>query len=98
MLKVNAFEPGRPATLDLVDRRKVFDAHGFGPGLNALARGQVYYHRPGNWAEQPNFFNPYWRPRLAPVLQGRRESPLVEALVRWLPGDLGRMPQKALTH
>ena len=42
-------------------------------GLNAIARGQVYYHRPGNWTEHPNFFNPFWRARLAPVgrkLQG----------------------------
>jgi hypothetical protein len=38
-------------------------------GLNAVARGMVYYHRPGNWTEHPNFFNPYWRARLAPVGQ-----------------------------
>jgi hypothetical protein len=44
-------------------------------GLNAVSRGQVYYHRPrsagrfesSNWTEHPNFFNPYWRARLAPV-------------------------------
>ena len=37
-----------------------------------LARGQAYYHRPDgsvNWKEHPNFFNPYWRARLAPVGQ-----------------------------
>jgi hypothetical protein len=41
-------------------------------GLNVLARGQAYYHRPDgavNWKEHPNFFNPYWRARLAPVGQ-----------------------------
>ncbi|MFC1482519.1 hypothetical protein ACFL51_01805 [Myxococcota bacterium] len=27
----------------------------------------VYYHRPGVWEEHPNFFNPFWRARLAPV-------------------------------
>ncbi len=36
-------------------------------GLNAISRGMVYYHRPGNWSEPPNFFNPFWRARLAPV-------------------------------
>ena len=38
-------------------------------GLNVISRGQAYYHRPGNWIEQPNFFNPFWRARLAPVGQ-----------------------------
>lgn len=33
----------------------------------AVARAQTYYHRPGNWREAPNFFNPYWRARLASV-------------------------------
>lgn len=36
-------------------------------GLNAISRGMVYYHRPGVWDEPPNFFNPFWRARLAPV-------------------------------
>lgn len=35
-------------------------------GINAIARAQVYYHRPGAWREPPNFFNPYWGARLAP--------------------------------
>lgn len=38
-------------------------------GLNVIARGMAYYHRPGNWGEHPNFFNPFWRARLAPVGQ-----------------------------
>lgn len=38
-------------------------------GLNVVARGMAYYHRPGNWGETPNFFNPFWRARLAPVGQ-----------------------------
>lgn len=38
-------------------------------GFNAVARGMAYYHRPGTWVEQPNFFNPFWRARLAPVAQ-----------------------------
>ena len=39
---------------------------GLGRGINVLSRAQVYYHRPGAWAEPPNFFNPYWGARLAP--------------------------------
>lgn len=35
--------------------------------MRAVARAQAYYHRPGDWAEPPSFFNPYWRARLAPV-------------------------------
>ena len=44
-------------------------------GLNVISRGQAYYHRPewkkqkDNWKEMPNFFNPFWRARLAPVGQ-----------------------------
>jgi hypothetical protein len=36
-------------------------------GLNVVSRGMVYYHRPDCWDEHPNFFNPFWRARLAPV-------------------------------
>jgi hypothetical protein len=39
-------------------------------GVHAFARAQAYYHRPGNWEEPPNLFNPYWRARLAPVVEG----------------------------
>jgi hypothetical protein len=38
-------------------------------GLNVIARGMAYYHRPDNWTEHPNFFNPFWRAKLAPVGQ-----------------------------
>ena len=41
----------------------------FFEGLNVISRGMAYYHRPDNWNEHPNFFNPYWRARLAPVGQ-----------------------------
>ena len=41
----------------------------FFEGLNVISRGMAYYHRPDNWVEHPNFFNPYWRARLAPVGQ-----------------------------
>lgn len=45
------------------------------PGINVMSRARVYYHRPGNWNEQPNFFNPYWRAQLAPI------APKIGALV-----------------
>jgi putative Flp pilus-assembly TadE/G-like protein len=38
-------------------------------GLNAFAAAQAYYHRPGEWKEMPNFFNPLWGARLMPVLE-----------------------------
>jgi hypothetical protein len=38
-------------------------------GLNAFSAAQVYYHRPGEWREQPNFFNPLWGARLMPVAE-----------------------------
>lgn len=67
-------------------------------GMTAIARGQTYYHRPGNWAEQPNFFNPYWRPRLASVYQGMYTFPLVENIVTRLPSQVSSFPQKIITH
>jgi hypothetical protein len=32
----------------------------------ALSKAMVYYHRIGDWQEQPNLFNPYWRAKLHP--------------------------------
>jgi hypothetical protein len=89
---------GRQTQLALEDSGIGLSALGLAPGLNVLSRGQTYYHRPGNWAEQPNFFNPYWRPRLASVYQGRRTLPWVEELIGKLPPELRGKPQKALTH
>jgi hypothetical protein len=77
------------------DRMKFLDSI---EGLNVIARGQTYYHRPGNWAEHPNFFNPYWRPRLASVYQGRHTLPFVGELVDRLPGGLKDIPPKVITH
>jgi hypothetical protein len=67
-------------------------------GLNVISRGQTYYHRPGNWAEHPNFFNPYWRPRLASVYQGRHTLPFVGQMVDALPGVMKNIPPKIITH
>ena len=38
-------------------------------GMNAFSAAQVYYHRPGDWKEMPNLFNPLWGARLMPVMQ-----------------------------
>lgn len=38
-------------------------------GVHGIARAQAYYHRPGNWQEPPNLFNPFWRARLAPIVE-----------------------------
>lgn len=70
---------------------------GMQPGLNAVSRAQVYYHRPGNWHEQPNFFNPYWRPRLAAVYQAR-DSATAGALFRVIPSSLTELLPRTLTH
>jgi hypothetical protein len=49
--------PGLPGVLQLRE------------GFNALCAAQVYYHRPGEWREMPNFFNPLWSARLMPVAE-----------------------------
>jgi hypothetical protein len=46
------------------------------PGLNAIAAAQAYYHRPGDWREMPNFFNPLWGARLMPVLESNAAASL----------------------
>ena len=45
-------------------------------GLNAFSAAQAYYHRPGDWREMPNFFNPLWGARLMPVLQSNAAAKL----------------------
>lgn len=53
-------------------------------GLNAWSRAMAYYHRPSfksggsNWKEHPNFFNPFWRPKLAPL--GEKLSSILNAV------------------
>lgn len=38
-------------------------------GFNAWSAAQVYYHRPGDWREQPNLFNPFWGAKLVPIAE-----------------------------
>ncbi len=93
--KALTFAFKQPTKLTLDNSRKQFLLF---KGLSVISRGQTYYHRPGNWAEQPNFFNPYWKPRLASVWQGRKSLPLVDDVTNWLPGPLKSLPPKILTH
>lgn len=82
--------------LEMLNNRKKFLS--LTEGLNVISRGQSYYHRPGNWTEQPNFFNPYWRPRLASVYQGRNQLPVVGSMLDALPGALQGFAPKVMTH
>ena len=49
------------------------------PGMNTFAAAQVYYHRPGDWKEMPNLFNPLWGARLMPVLESNGAAKLLLA-------------------
>ena len=46
-------------------------------GISAFAAAQVYYHRPGDWKEMPNLFNPLWGARLMPVLESTTASKML---------------------
>lgn len=52
-----------------------------GSGPIAISRALATYHRPGAWEEPPNFFNPHWKAKLAPVSEG------LERLLGALGGD-----------
>ncbi len=92
------FELTKPLSLALEDVHPPFDLPGLGQGLNVLSRGQVYYHRPGNWTEQPNFFNPYWRPRLASIYQARDDLPLFQKLSSAWGRQVGSDLRAIVTH
>jgi hypothetical protein len=64
----------------------------------AFARAQAYYHRPGDWTEHPNFFNPFWRARLTATMQGRGLAPALQRWVQGLPEPLRSQPRRVLTH
>jgi hypothetical protein len=57
--------PGMPRNLQVLHK-----------GLNALSAAQAYYHRPGEWKEQPNFFNPLWGARLIPLRESNAAAKL----------------------
>jgi hypothetical protein len=90
--------PGIGDSITELDMNNDEQPFGVGDGMTVFARGQTYYHRPGVWSEQPNFFNPYWRPRLASVFQGYGQLPLLKNAIDRLPPPLNRFPQKIITH
>jgi hypothetical protein len=70
-------------------------------GINAWSRAMAYYHRPSfkngqsNWREHPNFFNPFWRAKLAPL--GESVSDLVSKI--GLGGRFARIfSEELITH
>lgn len=48
---------GQTASLTLTNKQRT----------KAFSKAMVYYHRIGDWADHPNFFNPYWRAKLHPM-------------------------------
>jgi hypothetical protein len=90
----------KTATLEMDNNRMKLGIGGLtiSDGMTVISRGQTYYHRPGNWAEQPNFFNPYWRPRLGAVWQGKDSLPLINTLSNQLPAAVKDFPAKIITH
>ena len=42
--------------------------------MYAVSQGLAYYHRPGDWQEPPNFYNPFWRAKLQPIQMGNATS------------------------
>jgi hypothetical protein len=45
-------------------------------GFNTFCAAQAYYHRPGEWREMPNFFNPLWGARLMPIVDSNAAAAL----------------------
>ncbi|AKJ06536.1 hypothetical protein [Archangium gephyra] len=45
----------------------------------ALSNALVYYHRLGDWQEQPNMFNPFWRAKLHPFTSSQAAAVLTAA-------------------
>jgi hypothetical protein len=43
----------------------------------AVSKALTYYHRPRDWQEHPNFFNPYWHAKLHPFSQSEAAEVLL---------------------
>jgi hypothetical protein len=54
-----SFNPGDPAPFNLTS---------VPAGFHAIASAMAYYHRPGDWREPPNLFNPQWGAKLMPLV------------------------------
>ncbi|AKU93311.1 pilus assembly protein TadG-related protein [Vulgatibacter incomptus] len=101
--RVNLAPGGRSAAVDVEvgvpgGTARASNASGDEGGMKAVSRALAYYHRPGNWQEQPNFFNPFWRAKLAPVESGL-DRLAHDAGVRDLRGLVPEgLVSKGLTH
>lgn len=51
-------------------------------GFHAISAALTYYHRPGDWREPPNLFNPFWGAKLMPVVDypNIANAPLISSL------------------
>lgn len=58
-------------------------------GMMAMAVGRAIYHRPGQWKEEPNFFNPLWTARLAPAKTHWEEQAMKKLIPEWDISDNG---------
>lgn len=58
-------------------------------GLHAASAALAYYHRPGDWREPPNLFNPLWGAKLMAVADHPHVAgnPAVAPLLGTYPGD-----------
>jgi hypothetical protein len=83
--------PGTINTQNDVDMPPPFKKGSF----NVISRGMVYYHRPHNWEEPPNFFNPYWRAKLDPVFNGKDQVPFAGELFKVLPAAIS---ERVMVH
>jgi len=63
-------------------------------GLHAVSAAVAYYHRPGDWREPPNLFNPFWGAKLLPVA----DHPLVGANPLLKPLLAGAPATRLLVH
>lgn len=65
------------------------------PGFHAWSASQVYYHRPGTWAEPPNLFNPYWKAKLSPAVGVLNNMP---ADIGGLAGSISELLTLVMVH
>lgn len=64
-------------------------------GFHAWSASQVYYHRPGTWAEPPNLFNPFWKAKLSPAVGVLNNLP---AGIGGLSGGLSKLLTLVMVH
>jgi hypothetical protein len=58
-----AINDEKKVKITLADTEATVDYRARGNGF-ALAKAKVYFHQLGDWSVSPNFFDPFWRPKL----------------------------------